>query len=94
MEPVRPKIDSFVFHMVKRRSSRKSEFVETSDGHVHALLAFTLDLTETIPMARIDGSLISLRAQRDLRLRCSERSKSRLWDSCGMAGPSVDRRKT
>ena len=39
MEPVRPEVDAFVLDMVERRTFRRAEFTETSDGHVRLLRA-------------------------------------------------------
>jgi len=49
MEPVRPEVDGFVLDMVERRTFRKAEFTETSDGHVRLLAPLTHDLAETMP---------------------------------------------
>jgi CRISPR-associated endonuclease Cas1 len=49
MEPVRPEVDAFVLDMVARRTFRRAEFTETSDGHVRLLAPLTHDLAETIP---------------------------------------------
>jgi CRISPR-associated endonuclease Cas1 len=49
IEPVRPKVDAFVLDMVERRTFRKAEFAETSDGHVRLLAPLTHDLAETMP---------------------------------------------
>jgi CRISPR-associated endonuclease Cas1 len=50
MEPVRPEVDAFVLDMVERRTFRKAEFTETSDGHVRLLAPLTHELAETMPM--------------------------------------------
>ncbi|MGA2530721.1 MAG: CRISPR-associated endonuclease Cas1 [Acidimicrobiales bacterium] len=50
MEPVRPEVDAFVLDMVERRSFRKAEFTETSDGHVRLLAPLTHELAETMPL--------------------------------------------
>ena len=44
MEPVRPEVDRFVLDMVERRTFRKAEFTETSDGHVRLLAPLTHQL--------------------------------------------------
>ncbi|MGA9077460.1 MAG: CRISPR-associated endonuclease Cas1 [Acidimicrobiales bacterium] len=49
MEPVRPEVDAFVLDMVERRTFRKAEFTETSDGHVRLLAPLTHELAETMP---------------------------------------------
>jgi CRISPR-associated endonuclease Cas1 len=49
MEPVRPEVDDFVLDMVERRTFRKAEFTETSDGHVRLLAPLTHELAETMP---------------------------------------------
>jgi len=49
MEPIRPEVDAFVLDMVERRTFRKAEFTETSDGHVRLLAPLTHELAETIP---------------------------------------------
>ena len=48
-EPVRPEVDAFVLDMVERRTFRKAEFTETSDGHVRLLAPLTHELAETMP---------------------------------------------
>jgi len=49
MEPVRPEVDALVLDMIERRTFRKAEFTETSDGHVRLLAPLTHDLAETMP---------------------------------------------
>jgi CRISPR-associated endonuclease Cas1 len=49
MEPVRPEVDAFVLDMVERRTFRKAEFTETSDGHLRLLAPLTHELAETMP---------------------------------------------
>ncbi|MGA3354878.1 MAG: CRISPR-associated endonuclease Cas1 [Acidimicrobiales bacterium] len=49
MEPVRPEVDAFVLDLVERRTFRKAEFTETSDGHVRLLAPLTHELAETMP---------------------------------------------
>ena len=49
MEPVRPEVDAFVLDMIERRTFRKVEFSETSDGHVRLRSPLTHDLAETMP---------------------------------------------
>jgi hypothetical protein len=49
MEPVRPEVDAFVLDMIERRTFRKAEFAETSDGHVRLLAPLTHELAETMP---------------------------------------------
>jgi hypothetical protein len=49
MEPVRPEVDAFVLDMIERRTFRKAEFTETSDGHVRLLAPLTHELAETMP---------------------------------------------
>jgi hypothetical protein len=49
MEPVRPEVDAFVLDMVERRTFRKAEFTETTDGHVRLLAPLTHELAETMP---------------------------------------------
>ncbi len=48
-EPVRPEVDAFVLDMVERRTFRKAEFTETSDGHVRLLALLAHELTQTMP---------------------------------------------
>jgi hypothetical protein len=50
MEPVRPEVDAFVLDMVERRTFRKAEFTETSDGHVRLVAPLTHELAETMPL--------------------------------------------
>ena len=49
MEPIRPEVDGFVLDMVERRTFRKAEFTESSDGHVRLLAPLTHELAETMP---------------------------------------------
>jgi CRISPR-associated endonuclease Cas1 len=49
MEPVRPEVEAFVLDMVERRTFRKAEFTETSDGHVRLLAPLTHELAGTMP---------------------------------------------
>ena len=49
MEPVRPEVDAFVLDLVERRTFRKVEFIETSDGHVRLRSPLTHELAETMP---------------------------------------------
>jgi CRISPR-associated endonuclease Cas1 len=49
MEPVRPEVDGFVLDVVERRTFRKAEFTETSDGHVRLMAPLTHELAETMP---------------------------------------------
>jgi CRISPR-associated endonuclease Cas1 len=49
MEPVRPEVDAFVLDMVERRTFRKADFTEISDGHVRLLAPLTHELAETMP---------------------------------------------
>jgi CRISPR-associated endonuclease Cas1 len=49
MEPVRPEVDAFVLDMIERRTFRKVEFSETSDGHVRLRSPLTHELAETMP---------------------------------------------
>jgi CRISPR-associated endonuclease Cas1 len=49
MEPIRPEVDAFVLDMVERRTFRKAEFTESSDGHVRLLAPLTHELAETMP---------------------------------------------
>ena len=50
IEPVRPEVEGFVLDMVERRTFRKAEFTETSDGHVRLLAPLTHELAETMPL--------------------------------------------
>jgi CRISPR-associated endonuclease Cas1 len=50
MEPVRPEVDAFVLDMIARRTFRKVEFTETSDGHVRLRSPLTHELAETMPL--------------------------------------------
>ncbi len=50
MEPVRPEVDAFALDMIERRTFRKVEFTETSDGHVRLRSPLTHDLAETMPL--------------------------------------------
>ena len=49
MEPVRPEVDDFVLDLLRRRTFRKVEFTETSDGHVRLRSPLTHELAETMP---------------------------------------------
>ncbi len=49
MEPVRPGVDDFVLGLLERRTFRKVEFTETSDGHVRLRSPLTHELAETMP---------------------------------------------
>jgi hypothetical protein len=49
MEPVRPEVDAFVLDMIERRTFRKVEFIETSEGHVRLRSPLTHELAETMP---------------------------------------------
>ncbi|MGC9961769.1 MAG: CRISPR-associated endonuclease Cas1 [Acidimicrobiales bacterium] len=49
MEPVRPEVEAFVLDMVGRRTFRKAEFTETTDGHVRLRAPLTHELAETMP---------------------------------------------
>jgi CRISPR-associated endonuclease Cas1 len=49
MEPVRPEVDAFVLDLLERRTFRKVEFIETSDGHVRLRSPLTHELAETMP---------------------------------------------
>lgn len=49
MEPVRPEVEAFVLDMMERRTFRKSDFTETSEGHVRMLAPLTHELAETLP---------------------------------------------
>jgi CRISPR-associated endonuclease Cas1 len=49
MEPVRPEVDAFVLDMIERRTFRKVEFTEASDGHVRLRSPLTHELAETMP---------------------------------------------
>jgi len=49
MEPIRPEVDAFVLDIVERRTFRKAEFTESSDGHVRLLAPLTHELAETMP---------------------------------------------
>jgi CRISPR-associated protein Cas1 len=49
MEPVRPEVDGLVLDMIERRTFRKAEFTETSDGHVRLRSPLTHELGETMP---------------------------------------------
>lgn len=44
MEPVRPEVDDFVLGLLERRTCRKVEFAETSDGHVQLRCPLTHEL--------------------------------------------------
>jgi rubrerythrin len=49
MEPVRPHVDAFALDLVERRTFRKVEFIETSDGHVRLRSPLTHELAATMP---------------------------------------------
>jgi CRISPR-associated endonuclease Cas1 len=49
MEPLRPEVDAFVLDTVERRTFRKAEFTETSDGHVRLRAPLTHEFAETMP---------------------------------------------
>jgi len=48
MEPIRPTVDGYVLDMVSRRTFRKADFVETSDGHCRIRSPLTHELAETL----------------------------------------------
>jgi CRISPR/Cas system-associated endonuclease Cas1 len=49
VEPVRPEVEGFVLDLIERRTFRKVEFTETSDGHVRLCAPLTHELTEMMP---------------------------------------------
>jgi len=49
MEPIRPEVDAFVLDTIERRTFRKVEFTETSDGHLRLRSPLTHELAETMP---------------------------------------------
>jgi CRISPR-associated endonuclease Cas1 len=49
IEPVRPQVDAFVLDLLGRRTFRKVEFTETTDGHCRIKAPLTHELAETVP---------------------------------------------
>jgi CRISPR-associated endonuclease Cas1 len=49
MEPLRPEVDDFALDLLARRTFRKVDFTETSDGHVRLRSPLTHELAETVP---------------------------------------------
>lgn len=49
LEPVRPEVEAFVLDLLAFRTFRKSEFTETSEGHVRLRAPLTHELAETMP---------------------------------------------
>jgi len=50
IEPVRPDVDTFVLDLLARRTFKKADFNETSDGHCRLKAPLTHELAETLPM--------------------------------------------
>ena len=50
IEPIRPEVDVFVLDLLARRTFKKVEFVETSDGHCRLRAPLTHELAETLPL--------------------------------------------
>ncbi|HXY46064.1 MAG TPA: hypothetical protein VEH29_17900, partial [Acidimicrobiales bacterium] len=50
MEPIRPAVDTYVLDLLERRTFRKVEFVESSEGHVRLRGPLTHELAETMPI--------------------------------------------
>jgi CRISPR-associated endonuclease Cas1 len=50
IEPVRPEVDNFVLDLLERRTFKKADFIETSDGHCRLRAPLTHQLAETLPM--------------------------------------------
>jgi CRISPR associated protein Cas1 len=50
MEPVRPQVEALVLDMLQARTFRKSEFIETAEGHVRLMAPLTHELAESMPM--------------------------------------------
>jgi CRISPR-associated endonuclease Cas1 len=49
MEVLRPSVDAYVLELVAERTWRRSDFHQTSDGHVRLLMPFTHDIAATLP---------------------------------------------
>jgi CRISPR-associated endonuclease Cas1 len=49
IEPVRPEVDAYVLELLARRTFKKAEFTETSDGHCRLKAPLTHELAETLP---------------------------------------------
>jgi hypothetical protein len=49
MEVLRPAVDAYVLELVAERTWRRSDFHQTSDGHVRLLMPFTHDIAATLP---------------------------------------------
>jgi CRISPR-associated endonuclease Cas1 len=49
IEPVRPAVDAFVLDLLERRTFKKSDFIEISDGHCRLRAPLTHELAETLP---------------------------------------------
>jgi hypothetical protein len=49
IEPVRPQVDAFALDLLERRTFRKVEFTETTDGHCRLKAPLTHELAETVP---------------------------------------------
>jgi hypothetical protein len=52
MEPVRPLVESWTLDFLSRRSFKKADFVETSDGHVRLLAPLTHELAGSMSQWR------------------------------------------
>jgi CRISPR-associated endonuclease Cas1 len=50
IEPVRPKVDAYVLDVLERRTFRKTEFLETEDGHCRLRPPLTHELAESLPI--------------------------------------------
>jgi hypothetical protein len=49
IEPIRPLVDAYVLDLLERRTFRKVEFTETTDGHCRLKAPLTHELAETLP---------------------------------------------
>ena len=49
IEPVRPEVESYVLHLIERRTFRKVEFIESPEGHVRLRTPLTHELAEQMP---------------------------------------------
>jgi CRISPR-associated endonuclease Cas1 len=50
IEPIRPVVDRWVLDFLERRTFRKAEFTEISDGHCRLLAPLTHELAEAMPL--------------------------------------------
>lgn len=50
LEPIRPKVDAYVLDLLRQRTFRKAEFLETEDGHCRLRPPLTHELAESLPI--------------------------------------------